>query len=199
MIKKIVLSGGPCGGKTTAIKYVREYFEEKGYIVLSINESATEIINMGIKPFGNNKVDMYEFQKYVFSEQINNEILVDNYINSNMDKKIIVLYDRCILDNKCYVSEEEYNMLLEEFEINEEKYLSQFDLFIHLVSAAIGTNEYNLDNQARSENIIEAMKREENIIKCYSNISNRIVVDNSTNFEGKLKRVRDIIENTLHT
>lgn len=199
MIKKIVLSGGPCGGKTTAIKYVREYFEEKGYIVLSINESATEIINMGIKPFGNNKVDMYEFQKYVFSEQINNEILVDNYINSNMDKKIIVLYDRCILDNKCYVSEEEYNMLLEEFEINEEKYLSQFDLFIHLVSAAIGTNEYNLDNQARSENIIEAMKREENIVKCYSNISNRILVDNSTNFEGKLKRVRDIIENTLHT
>ena len=199
MIKKIVLSGGPCGGKTTAIKYVREYFEEKGYIVLSINESATEIINMGIKPFGNNKVDMYEFQKYVFSEQINNEILVDNYINSNMDKKIIVLYDRCIMDNKCYVSEEEYNMLLEEFEINEEKYLSQFDLFIHLVSAAIGTNKYNLDNQARSENIIEAMKREENIVKCYSNISNRIVVDNSTNFEGKLKRVRDIIENTLHT
>ena len=33
-IKKIVLTGGPCAGKTTAIQEIEKEFTEKGYLVL---------------------------------------------------------------------------------------------------------------------------------------------------------------------
>ena len=41
---KIVLTGGPCAGKTTTIAKIKEDLENLGYHVLLLNECATEII-----------------------------------------------------------------------------------------------------------------------------------------------------------
>lgn len=65
IVGKIVLTGGPCAGKTTALARIEEYYQEKGYVVLVVNESATEIISGGIKPFGNAPIDLYKFQEII--------------------------------------------------------------------------------------------------------------------------------------
>ena len=54
---KIVLTGGPCAGKTTALSKIEEHLEECGYKVMVVSESATELIKGGIRPFGESKLD----------------------------------------------------------------------------------------------------------------------------------------------
>lgn len=49
-MKKIVITGGPCGGKTTAESYIRSAFEKLGYRVIFITEASTELIFSGITP-----------------------------------------------------------------------------------------------------------------------------------------------------
>ena len=50
-IRKIVLTGGPCAGKTTAMSWVQNAFTEKGYKVLFVPETATELISGGVAPW----------------------------------------------------------------------------------------------------------------------------------------------------
>ena len=50
-ITKIVITGGPCAGKTTALSWIMNSFTEKGYVVLIVPETATELINGGVAPW----------------------------------------------------------------------------------------------------------------------------------------------------
>ena len=43
-ITKIVITGGPCAGKTTAQSWIQNAFSMKGYTVLFIPETCTELI-----------------------------------------------------------------------------------------------------------------------------------------------------------
>ena len=43
-ITKIVITGGPCAGKSTAMSWVQNAFTEMGYTVLFVPETATELI-----------------------------------------------------------------------------------------------------------------------------------------------------------
>ena len=43
-ISKIVITGGPCAGKTTGMSFLEQELSKNGYKVVFINESATEII-----------------------------------------------------------------------------------------------------------------------------------------------------------
>ena len=65
----IVITGGPCAGKTVTILEVKDYLESLGYQVLLLNECATELILAGIKPFGENQVSVFDFQNEVFNLQ----------------------------------------------------------------------------------------------------------------------------------
>ena len=42
-ITKIVITGGPCAGKSTAMSYIQNEFTKKGYAVLFVPETATEL------------------------------------------------------------------------------------------------------------------------------------------------------------
>ena len=60
-ISKIVLTGGPCAGKTTALTWINNYFSKRGYTVLFVPETATELITNGVAPWtcGTN----YDYQR----------------------------------------------------------------------------------------------------------------------------------------
>ena len=49
-ITKIVVTGGPCAGKSTAMNRVQSAFEKMGYRTLFISETATELITGGVSP-----------------------------------------------------------------------------------------------------------------------------------------------------
>ena len=70
LVAKICLTGGPCAGKTSALKKIKEEFTSMGYKVFIINEEATRLINEGIKPFGNDKISMFDFEDIMLKEQL---------------------------------------------------------------------------------------------------------------------------------
>ena len=48
-ITKIVITGGPCAGKSTAMSWVQNAFTQMGYAVLFVPETATELITGGVQ------------------------------------------------------------------------------------------------------------------------------------------------------
>ena len=75
-ISKIVLTGGPCAGKTTALTWINNYFSKRGYTVLFVPETATELITNGVAPWtcGTN----YDYQTFQMKLQKVKEQIFDD-------------------------------------------------------------------------------------------------------------------------
>ena len=50
-IAKIVITGGPSAGKSTAMSWIQNAFTQMGYTVLFVPETATELITAGVAPW----------------------------------------------------------------------------------------------------------------------------------------------------
>ncbi len=187
IIKKIVFTGGPCSGKTTFMSRAQEIFGERGYRVIIANESATDLISGGISPA---TIGMYHFQKYVIALQLKKEELCYQAAQEIEGEKVLVFIDRGILDNKGYVSDEEFSEILKGFDLKEEDLNLRYDLVMHLVTSAKGAEEaYSLSNNAaRYESIEDARKVDDTILESWSKHPNRIVITNETDFEVKLRK-----------
>jgi nucleoside-triphosphatase THEP1 len=69
-IKKIVLTGGPCAGKTTALVRVTEYFSNIGYKVFTVPEVPTMITQSGWNYMTDNKAFYYEGELVILQMQL---------------------------------------------------------------------------------------------------------------------------------
>lgn len=70
-VTKIVITGGPCAGKSTGFSRIQEEFTTMGYRVLFVPETATELITGGIAPLTCKNSD--GFQKYLMKLQLEKE------------------------------------------------------------------------------------------------------------------------------
>lgn len=199
IVKKICLTGGPCAGKSSSLDLIKEYLDGKSYIVYIVNESATELINSGIKPFGENKVDIYEFQEIVLKYQLFKERLVENVARSNdSDKDIVIIYDRGIIDNKAYINQELFNKLLYKYNLSEFEVLNRYDVVIHLETAAKGVGYTKENNKARSEDNERAIIMDDRVYDAWKYHNNLIKVKSYENFDDKQKEIIKICENVLN-
>jgi thymidylate kinase len=200
LLGKIVLTGGPCAGKTTALARIEEQLTEAGYRVLVVSESATELIKGGIKPFGTSPIDLIKFQELILKYQMNKEQLYEDAVASLPEgEKCVIIYDRGVLDNKAYIGQHMFNKLLNSLNLSELLLMDNYDMVIHLVTAADGKEEYyTLDNNtARTEMVEEAKKLDRKTVNAWVGHNNLKIIDNSTNFEEKLNRVLDCVHNIL--
>ncbi len=85
-IKKIVLTGGPCGGKSAVREGLKKYYENKGYVVVYIGETATELILGGIAPWTCQSQRF--FQSRVLELQMQKEKIFESAAVSAAKKKI---------------------------------------------------------------------------------------------------------------
>ena len=195
-ITKIVLTGGPAGGKTTLIsRILHEFKQEDGWRVITIPETATELISgFGIKPFGG-CMSMLAFQDFVIADQIHKEKLALDAAQVVEEDKILIIYDRALLDDKAYISDEEFREVLLRFNgRTEEQVLSGYDAVLHLVTCAKGAEfAYNLANEARTESLEYAREMDDRTLRAWSGHPNLLIIDNSTDFEDKMNRaIREI-------
>ena len=188
-INKIVLTGGPCAGKTTALTWINNYFSKRGYTVLFIPETATELISNGLAPWtcGSN----YEYQTFQIKLQKIKEQIYEEASKTMKSDKILIVCDRGILDNKAYMKEAEFKRALSEYGTSEVKERDSYDAVFHLVSASKGKEEvYTLANNiARTETIDEAKILDDKIISAWTGHPHFRIIDNSTDFEEKLERL----------
>ena len=198
IVKRIVLTGGPCAGKSDSLESVEKFLMYKGYIVYTVQESATELIKSGIKPFGDGAIDMEQFQDIIMKYQLYKEKLVNKVANIfNGDKEIIILYDRGLMDNKSYISEEVFNNLLIKFNLSEMDILDRYDLVIHLETAAKGNCYTKENNEARSEDKIKAIEMDNKNYYAWSKHNNLEYVKFYDDFKDKQRELLSIIEKNL--
>lgn len=189
MINKIVITGGPCAGKTTAIGWIKDVFIPKGYTVLVIPEVATDLISSGIAPWTcGTRAD---FQMCQMKLQMQKERVFEQAALSMKSEKILIVCDRGILDNKAYMDEFSFKEALRLYSLSEIEILKDYDAVFHLVSAAKGAEEFytTANNFARKETVSEAALLDDKLICVWRNHSHFRVIDNSFSFQEKMQEL----------
>ena len=189
-ITRIVLTGGPAAGKTTLIsRILKEFKQEDGWKVITIPETATDLISgFGIGPFPG-CMSMLDFQYYVIEDQLHKERLALRAAEQVPEEKVLVVYDRALFDDKAYISDEEFRTVLAHFGKTEEEVLAGYDTVLHLVSCAKGAEfAYNYGNAARYETVERAREIDDNTIRAWSAHPSLQIIDNSVDFEDKINR-----------
>lgn len=192
LVAKIVLTGGPCAGKTTALSTIEQELTERGYRVFVVGESATELIKGCIRPFGDKPFDMVDFQRLILQYQLQKERIYDQAVEMLPDsEQCVILYDRGIMDNKAYITADEFKTITTEQGLQELELLDSYDMVLHLVTAADGCPEhYTLENnQARSESAEEAVALDKKTQEAWLGHNHLVMVDNSTDFSEKINKV----------
>ena len=188
-IRKIVLTGGPCAGKTTAMSWVQNAFTEKGYKVLFVPETATELISGGVAPWtcgSNAQYQMIQMRLQKFKED-----MFEQAARTMPDQKILIVCDRGELDNRAYMTQEEFDSILKETGWNEVDLRDSYDAVFHLVTAAKGAEEFYTfgNNAARYETVEQARDLDNSFIAAWTGHPHLRVIDNTTAFEEKLERL----------
>ena len=195
---KIVLTGGPCSGKTTMCKHLIKLLTSRGYEILTVPEAATMLITNGIKP--HEELSMDEFQRFVIDTQLTNErLFVKKAMMKNHDKTVI-FFDRGLLDGGAYTDMESVMLpCLKEHGETRSSVFDRYDAVFHLVTAANGapefyqwndpTKEETGNNAARSESPALAIEKDQRTMDCWIGHPHLRVFDNSTDFEEKMNRV----------
>ena len=198
MIKKIVLTGGPSAGKSSSLEFVRKYYSELGYKVYIVSETATDLMKSGIIPNQTN-LSLLEFQDIIFKYQLFKENLVLNIVNNNNFLNNIIIFDRGILDNKAYIKDEEFEMILKKYNYSENDLLARYDLIIHLETGA-KSNYYRTDNNScRKENVDLAIKLDNLTYKAWHNHNNLVKIECYDNFYDKQNEIISVIDKELNS
>jgi hypothetical protein len=196
-IKKIVVTGGPCGGKSSAVKWIRGAMEAEGWKVLFVDETATQLLGSGVPlvSFGTN----YSFQWCNLRLQIEKEEVFARAARGMEAGRVLLVCDRGAMDNKAYMQPGDFRRLLAETGYTEESLCARYDAVFHLVSAAIGAEEYygNATNGVRSESVEEAAALDNTTLAAWMGHPRLRVIGNEGGFEVKMNRLLDEIRRFL--
>ena len=185
-ITRIVITGGPCAGKTTAKSWIQNAFTEKGYRVLFVDETATQLSNGGApwKYTRNNREYQYRVTQLMLAKE---EVFTEIARTFEADK-ILVVCDRGALDNRAYVNDEEFQYVLEKLGTNEVELRDHYDAVFHLVTAAKGAEQFYTyaNNAARYETPEEAIRVDEGLISAWTGHPHLRIIDNRYDFDKKM-------------
>lgn len=156
--KVIVLTGGPCSGKTSAKAVLMQKLIELGITPIFIPESATLLLGSGMNISGtlSDPVKAARFQELVLSYQLASE---DVFLElSQLHEKAVLICDRGAIDGGAYVEWESFLHMASDMGLSLGALMSRYDGVIHLVTAADGAAQYyNMDNPARYESLEDAV------------------------------------------
>ena len=201
---KVCLTGGPCAGKSTVLSALVAALEPRGYKVLIVPETATELILNGIAPGENISLD--KFQEFVLDKQLFKEKLYLDAVDFYGDKTVIIC-DRGIMDQLAYINKDKFEVLMKERGMSFNDGFAWYDCVLHLVTAADGAEEFyqwndpnkpdSGNNAARRESPEEARHLDKKTLNSWVGHPHLKVIDNSTNFSDKVNRVIDYVFSML--
>jgi len=190
-LTKIVLTGGPCAGKTTALSRIIEKFTDKGYLVLALPESATLFNQAGVNFLTGDKRLFHAAEKSLLGFQM----AMEDYfvqITEAADRPALIICDRGVMDIAAYLSAESWQALLDESELSVVQVRDKcYDAVLHLTTAAKGAEQFytTANNSSRTESIELARTLDDKLIAAWTGHPHLRIIDNSTGFEGKINRV----------
>lgn len=203
MIKKIVLTGGPCAGKTTALVRVIEHFNSRGFKVFCVPEVPTIYSLAGWNYLTPNRQLYFEGERAILETQL---ALEDHFMRlaGVCAKPVLIVCDRGAMDISAYIALEEWESICGEAGTNSNVLRERYDAVLHLVSAADGAEQYytTATNSTRYEKADEeglriARELDKKVIKAWTGHPHLRVINNHDDFERKMQRVLREISNVL--
>eukprot|EP00188_Purpureofilum_apyrenoidigerum_P002378 Plantae.Rhodophyta-Purpureofilum_apyrenoidigerum.ctg24738.p1 GENE.Plantae.Rhodophyta-Purpureofilum_apyrenoidigerum.ctg24738~~Plantae.Rhodophyta-Purpureofilum_apyrenoidigerum.ctg24738.p1 ORF type:complete len:435 (+),score=67.31 Plantae.Rhodophyta-Purpureofilum_apyrenoidigerum.ctg24738:98-1402(+) len=197
---RLVLTGGPCAGKTTALAVVEERLRLRGFRVFLVPEAATMLITGGgMFQDLTNLARKKTFQATLLRTQI---ALEDSFtaLARMCGQPSIILCDRGVMDGSAYMSRELWKDMLEENHWNEVMLRDQrYDAIVHLVTAADGARDfYSFEtNRSRHEPPDEAISLDQKLRTAWVGHPHLRVIDNKTDFPEKINRVFNSVCHTV--
>ncbi|MCI6617441.1 MAG: ATP-binding protein, partial [Prevotella sp.] len=164
-IKKIVLTGGPCAGKTTALVKVIEHFSSLGYKVFTIPEVPTLFSQSGMDYLTHNQNFFYEGEKATLAIQLD---LEDRFMTmaQQLDQPTIIICDRGAMDISAYMQPSMWEDITAKMGTSTQQLKERYDAILHLVSAADGAEAYytTANNNQRKEGLELARELDKKVI-----------------------------------
>lgn len=186
MAQKIVLTGGPSGGKTTLAQALQKEFITQVVIV----PEAASILFAGGWPRRKDIIGVQHQQRAIYYTQRELESLV-----ATENPNRLLICDRGSLDGMAYwPGPGPGTDFISTVSSTMEKEIARYDWVLHLDTAPAGN--YDLGNPLRNESFEEAWKLNEKIKDAWSKHPQRFVIDNHKNghFLDKLQRALQVIE-----
>lgn len=188
---KIVLTGGPCGGKTTGQSRLCTFFENLGWKVFRVPETATVLLSGGIKFTDLSEDEAYKFQENLLKTmiQIENTFFA---LGESCTRNCLIICDRGAMDASAFISKEKWEYMLATNDLNSVDIRdNRYNQIIHLVSAANGAEDFysTEDHVCRSEGVEMARELDYKAAAAWVGHPYFDVIDNSTDFETKICRM----------
>ena len=202
-IKRIVLTGGPCAGKTTALVRIIEHFSSLGFKVFTIPEVPTLFTQAGMNYLTKNQGFFYEGEKATLEIQL---ALEDKFLRMAQEckKPSIIVCDRGAMDISAYMSPEIWESITRAVGTSTPDLRNRYDAVLHLVSGADGAEQYytTANNAQRYEQMSEEGLRiarglDKKVIKAWTGHPHLRVINNHDDFDCKMNRVIKEISNVL--
>lgn len=192
-MKKIVLTGGPCSGKTTVLRALKEEFGDK---IVLVPEVATILLEGGF-PLPGKHLEWSEdwqaaFQAAILPLQKSFEDACVLMAEGNGGKLLVC--DRGVLDGAAYtpggVPE-----FCKRYGVDHDESTARYRAVIHLESLAIADpDKYGkTGNDQRFEPIERAQELENATKAAWDSHDHRVVVDGRRGIEGKISKTIGIV------
>ncbi|MBQ8064992.1 MAG: AAA family ATPase [Prevotella sp.] len=202
-IKRIVLTGGPCAGKTTALVRIIEHFSNLGFKVFTVPEVPTLYSQGGWSYLTPNPKLYYEGELAILETQL---ALEDSFMRlaETCTKPAVVVCDRGTLDISAYIAPEMWDDITRRCHTSTNQLRERYDAVLHLVSAADGAEQYytvatnsTRYEQANEEGLQLARDLDKKVNKAWTGHPHLRVINNHDDFDTKLRRVLKEISNVI--
>lgn len=210
-IVKVVLTGGPGGGKTSVLNAIKNLaITEEGYKniiklgdkkikLVTISETATELISSGIPPTEAERI--YDFQDILFEIQKSKEESSIKSLRFGYDADVILfLYDRGLLDGMAYLDKKgEFEDIMASKDVKELDILDKYDLVLDLLSTATCAPEkYGFEsNEARFEDVEWAKSVDRKTSAAWVGHRNMKLFDSGVSLEEEVNNVIEYLKDYI--
>lgn len=206
MIHRIVLTGGPAGGKSSALPLIAEHYRKLGYDVYTVPEIPTFFHSNGVLL----KLSPPEYHLALEIEAfgVHHQLETSFYnLAKSLNRRSLILTDRGLVDLKAYCADDKmWEQVIStrgdrlQGGLNLDFYKSHYNLVLHFTSTGVDAPQHftNENNPARQCTPELAKLLDSKTLKAWDGHPNRIILDNSTDFSGKVSRAIDAIQTYLH-
>lgn len=202
-ITRIVLTGGPCAGKTTTLAEIINHFTAKGYQVFAIPEVPTLFTQAGMNYLTPNKELFFEGEKATLEVQL---LLEDRFYRMAQacDKPCLIVFDRGTMDISAYMQPEMWEKITASLGTSTAQLHTRYEVVFHLKTAAHGADKYynTITNaqryeQANEEGLRTARLLDDKVFEAWTGHPHRMVIDTHEDFGYKMHLVIKGIEESL--
>jgi CYTH domain-containing protein/predicted ATPase len=188
-LKVIVITGGPCGGKSTFLKMAISLLKKHGIRVIVVPEVARELIAAGFHPADPLWRSSSSFQRLIFEGILRKEA---QYLEAlqELDEEVstVFLCDRGLLDGMAYMGKEAFASMLMSYGVTHADVLDRYAGVVNLVTAADGAEKFYVVDDERSETPERARELDRLTSAAWHEHQHVAVIDNSTAFSEKINR-----------